>query len=141
MSDTLDEQTHAAITQLTEAGDRLVEQRSYDQALDTYHQALDLVPEPITDWEAATWILTAIGETQFFKKDFIKAREALQQAMHCPDAIGNPFIHLRLGQVQFELGDLQRARDELARAYMGAGDEIFDGEDPKYLALVRQALK
>ena len=53
--------------------------------------------------------------------------------MRCPDAIGNPFIHLRLGQTQFELGNKDRAADELMRAYMGAGAEIFVGEAPKYL--------
>jgi hypothetical protein len=32
--------------------------------------------------------------------------------MHCPGAIGNPFIHLRLGQAQFELGNLEPASGE-----------------------------
>jgi hypothetical protein len=53
--------------------------------------------------------------------------------MRCPEAIGNPFIHLRLGQTQFELGNKDRAADELMRAYMGAGAEIFAEEAPKYL--------
>ena len=53
--------------------------------------------------------------------------------MQCPEAIGNPFIHLRLGQAQFELGDKEAAADELMRAYMGAGAEIFAEEAPKYL--------
>ena len=53
--------------------------------------------------------------------------------MHCPDAIGNPFIHLRLGQCQFELGNPDRSADELMRAYMGGGPEIFGNDDPKYL--------
>jgi len=73
--------------------------------------------------------------------DFQEAREVLTWTMHCPRAIGNPFIHLRLGQVQFELGNLERARDELARAYMGRGPEIFDQDDPKYLAFIREYLK
>ncbi|MGB7380321.1 MAG: hypothetical protein WA959_27700 [Rivularia sp. (in: cyanobacteria)] len=39
--------------------------------------------------------------------------------MHCPGAVGNPFIHLILRQAQFELGNFDRAKDNLARAYMG----------------------
>ena len=31
-------------------------------------------------------------------------RTALQEAMHCPGAIGNPFLHLRLGEVLLNLG-------------------------------------
>lgn len=61
--------------------------------------------------------------------------------MHCPGAIGNPFVHLRLGQAQFELGDMTRAADELARAYMGAGDEIFEEQDPKYLAFLKTKIQ
>ena len=61
-------------------------------------------------------------------------------AMWCPGALGNPFLHLRLGQCQFELGGLDRAADELDRAYMGAGTDIFDDEDDKYFAYVKTRL-
>lgn len=61
-------------------------------------------------------------------------------AMQCPAAIGNPFLHLRLGQCQFELGNLDRAADELARAYMGAGADIFEGAD-KYFAFLKTRLQ
>ena len=55
-------------------------------------------------------------------------------------AIGNPFLHLRLGQCHFELGNLDGAADELARAYMSAGDEIFVGAD-KYFAFLKTRLE
>ena len=32
--------------------------------------------------------------------------------MRCPNAIGNPFIHLRLGQANYELQEIDRAKDE-----------------------------
>lgn len=137
----LDDETHERITELCEQGDEDVDEERYDEAIAKYNQALALIPEPVTDWEAATWVLTALGETYFFKGDYEKARQSLTDAMHCPDAIGNPLIHLRLGQAQFELGNMDRARDELARAYMGGDEEIFDDEDPKYLALVRSTLR
>jgi hypothetical protein len=73
--------------------------------------------------------------------DFERARTALQDAMHCPGAIGNPYIHLRLGETQFELGNIDRAKDELARAYMGGGDEVFEGDDPKYLRFIMEILR
>ncbi len=53
---------------------------------------------------------------------------------------GNPFILLRLGQTYFELGNMKKAADELVRAYMGVGTEIFEGEDPKYFDLVRASI-
>jgi tetratricopeptide (TPR) repeat protein len=141
MADELDETVYSEITAFCAEGDALAEEGNYDQAIVQYEAALRLVPTPVTDWEAATWILTSIGEACYFKGDYTQALEVLQEAMRCPDAIGNPFIHLRLGQVQFELRNLPRATDELVRAYMGAGEEIFADEDAKYLALVKASIK
>jgi hypothetical protein len=46
--------------------------------------------------------------------------------------MGNPFIHLRLGQSLFEQGDMERAESELLQAYMLAGKDIFSEDDTKY---------
>jgi hypothetical protein len=58
--------------------------------------------------------------------------------MYCPGAIGNPLIHLRLGQVQYELENFAKSKDELMRAYMCQGIEIFDGEDEKYFNFLKK---
>lgn len=46
---------------------------------------------------------------------------------------GNPYIHLRLGQLYFEEGSFDESADELTRAYMGGGLGILLEDDPKYL--------
>ena len=69
--------------------------------------------------------------------DFTTTLKAWTDAIHCPGAIGNERLHLRLGKAQLELGDETRAADELCRAFMGGGREIFDGEDPKYFAFLK----
>jgi hypothetical protein len=56
--------------------------------------------------------------------------------MHCPDATGNPLIHLRYGQVLFDAGKLERAAEELMRAYTTGGKGMFANEDDKYFALI-----
>jgi tetratricopeptide (TPR) repeat protein len=132
---------HARIEQLSAEGDALAERERYADAIARYRQALALLPEPKTQWEAGTWLHAAIGDAQFLDRDYEAAARTLSEGMHYPDAIGNPFIHLRLGQSRFELGDRERAADELARAYMGAGREIFDDEDPKYFAFLKTVLK
>jgi hypothetical protein len=43
--------------------------------------------------------------------------------------------------VQFGLGNLGRAADELTRAYMGEGAKIFEGEDPKYFEFLKTKIK
>ena len=121
-------------------GDAFAERGEYPAALEQYWAAWDLLPEPPTDWGAATWILGTIGDMNFQGGDYVAGRDNLSMAMHCPNAIGNPFLHLRLGQCQFQLGNLDRAADELARAYMGAGAEIFQNEE-EYFEFLKTRLE
>ena len=137
----LSDSIHAEIQRLCGEGDELTQSDRYSKALERYWAAWELLPEPKTEWDAATWLLAAIGDANFLGGDFKAGRDNLNTAMHCPDAIGNPFLHLRLGQCQFELGDLDHAADELTRAYMAEGEQLFEREDPKYLAFLKTRLK
>jgi tetratricopeptide (TPR) repeat protein len=55
--------------------------------------------------------------------------------------IGNEQLHLRLGKAQFEMDNEDRAADELCRAYMGGGKEIFDNEDPRYFEFLKTKIE
>src|SRR5262245_33822112 len=106
-------ETYERIQALCKLGDARAEEGKHSAALEQYWAGWDLLPEPRTEWEAATWILAAVGDANFLGGDYVAGRDNLTMAMHCPDAIGNPFLHLRLGQCQFELraglGFLHRA--------------------------------
>lgn len=102
--------------------------------------AFDTLPEPREQWNAAGWLLVALGESAIRAGDFKAAQQPLTDAMWCPGTIGNPWVHLRLGQVRFELGKTESAGDELARAYMGGSREVFEGQHGKYFALVETLL-
>lgn len=132
---------HNQIDALCREGDAFSDEADYSAALTRYWAAWDLLPHPQTQHAAAVWILAAIGDANFLSGDFVAGRDNLSLAMHCPDAIGNPFLHLRLGQCQFELGNLERAADELARAYMGEGAEIFAVDDAKYFNFLKTRLE
>lgn len=133
----LDERVHEEIKAHCAHGDALAEAGKFEAAISDYNKAWKLIPEPKNEWEAATWVLAAIADASFLGGYLTSAREALEYGMTCPGAIGNPFLHLRYGQVLFEQHEEARATDELMRAYMGAGLEIFSTEDPKYLAFLR----
>lgn len=137
----LPDKTQAAVEELCAAGDAEAKLRDFTRALVSYWAAWDLLPEPKVEWEAATWVLGAIGDANFLAGDYVAGRDNLTNAMRCPGAIGNPFLHLRLGQCQFELGASDRAADELTRAYMGAGADIFANEDPKYIRFLQVRAK
>ena len=134
----MDDEVYQNMMNLCAEGDEAVEIDDYDSAIHKFKQALELIPEPYQEWEASTWVLFSLGEAQFFNEEYAEAKESLTAVMHCPGAIGNPLIHLRLGQSQYELNNLAKAKDELMRAYMGQGEEIFEGEDEKYLSFLKQ---
>ena len=134
----IDPGVHGRVVGLAQEADELVERGAYRDALVLYDQALALLPEPRDGWGATVWLLGSIGDVAFRGGYHEVAREALGDAFRCPGALGNPFLHLRLGEVHVELGDETRAVDELMRAYMGAGPDIFEHEDPKYLALLQR---
>ena len=141
LSDQLDDELHGRIVALSEEGQALEEEERWAEAISKFQEALALVPEPKAKWEATTWLFMGIGDDAFQSGQYDRAREAFRQAMLCPGAIGNPFVHLRRGQVFFEVGDIKSADEELTGAYMLAGAEIFEREDPKYFEHLKTVLK
>jgi tetratricopeptide (TPR) repeat protein len=122
--------------ELCREGDERLDMGEFDAALESYRAAAQLIPTPKENWEATTWVYTAIGETLYFKGEYLEALQNLRAAVISPGGLGNPLLHLRLGEVYFELEDYEKAGDELARAYMGGGNEIFSEEEPKYFAFL-----
>ena len=136
----LDKDVYAQVKLLCGEGNVLMDQMEFEKALERYVAALKLLPEPNFLWDAATWIYVSIGDANFQSGDMQNAYAAFSMAARCPNGIGNPFIHLRLGEIQFELGNDILAADELTRAYMGGGSKIFLGEPEKYFHLVKEKL-
>lgn len=124
------------VKDLCAEGDGLTESEDYDDALEAYFEALELLPEPKTRWNAAAPVLTSIADVYFLAGEDADAVAMLELALKCPGADANAFLHLRLGQSLFELGDKDRAAAELDRAYKTGGADLFDDEDPRYLAFL-----
>ncbi|WP_434989647.1 tetratricopeptide repeat protein [Xanthomonas melonis] len=134
----LDPQLYEDLKVFAASGDRLAAQGDFEKAIAEYNKAWKLLPEPKNNWEAATWLLAAIADACFLAGFTKSAYEALEYAMTCPGAIGNPFLHLRYGQVLFDSGEFDAAADELMRAYMGDGLEIFSAENDKYINFLKE---
>ena len=137
----LDAKTHKAVTRLCEEAETHAEEGRLEEALVAYAQALERLPQPTNHWEAATWIYAAIGDVHFLVGSFETSERAFQEAITCPGAIGNPFLHLRLGQLALEHGDEERAAEELHRAFLAEGEEIFANDDPKYLVFLQSQME
>lgn len=137
----LSDSTHAEITALCKQGDDLVRAGNLEEGKNKYVAALRLLPENHREWEAATWIYVCIGDVHFQMKNYDKAFKCFFNAAQCPEGLGNPYIHLRLGQLYYEQENLEKAADELTRAYMGTGIAIFMEDDPKYLEFLETQIE
>jgi tetratricopeptide (TPR) repeat protein len=133
----LPDDLYDTIKELCARGDKFSNAGDYRSAIEAYDEAWTLLPDPKDQWSAATWILAALGDTRFLSGDFGAAEEAFDAAVMHSGGFGNPFIHLRLGQCHFELGNLDRAANGLTRAFGLEGIEIFDDEDPKYFEFLK----
>ena len=85
----LPRKTYTQITQLCARGDSHAEHGRLAEALAAYWAAWDVIPEPKTQWEAATWILGAVGDANFLAGDFKAGRDNLTTALRCPGGMGN----------------------------------------------------
>lgn len=118
----------------------LVERSEYEKAIEKYLEDLELVPGPKSNWEASTWIYTALGDTYYLMGDFKASKNFLFDAINCPDGIVNPFIMLRLGESLYELGEVHKSKEYLIRAYMLEGYSIFYDENDKYFDLIKNEI-
>lgn len=137
----LPDRLYADITLLCNQGDELIKLDKLEEARSKYVSALKLLPENRNNWEAATWIYVAVGDIHFRLGNYDKCFKCFYNAVQCPKGLGNPFIHLRLGQMYFEQGKMSKSADELTRAYMGAGMDIFMEDDPKYLNFLEKNIE
>ncbi|CQR55778.1 tetratricopeptide repeat protein [Paenibacillus riograndensis] len=136
----LSDEIHVKILKLCERGDELLDENKVDLAITKYLSALELVPNPKSDWEASTWIYTTLGEIYLINKEFNIAKEYFYNALNCPDGISNPLILLRIGETLFETQDLEQSREYLLRAYMLEGQDIFGEEDEKYFNSIKSLI-
>jgi tetratricopeptide (TPR) repeat protein len=141
MSKKLKESISDEILELIRSAEHSRLQKKFNKAADLYLQALSLLSPPINQWEIALTIYLNFGEMLFFQKKYEEAAQYLGEAIKCPHGLGYPWLHLRLGQIRYEQGYFDKAKDELMRAYMGEGESIFESEDPKYFDLIRPLIE
>lgn len=119
------------------------------KAADSFIKAYELLPDPKDQWSYALSLLRNIAENYYLKAFFdCKTKEESKKyyqlalkyfAEYMKDDrnIGFASNHSKIGQIWYELGDFENAEEELVRAYMGEGKELFDELDPKYYELIK----
>ena len=129
------------IERICRAADDFLDEGNTKEAYRKYKEALDIIPNPKTSYETATWIFVSIGDLFFKNKQYDMARDYFFEAKNCPNEVSNPYVLFRLGQSLVETKDNNQAREFLLRAYMLVGDDIFWDEDEKYYDVIKDLVK
>jgi tetratricopeptide (TPR) repeat protein len=128
------------IEELSEQGNVFSEDSEFDKAIEIWSSALDLLPEPKTDFEAYTWLSASTGDALYFLERYEEAKHYFYNALNGLNGYGNPFVHYRLGQCLIILGNEEDGIQSLLKAYMLDGEDIFhqDDEGAPYLQKLRE---
>lgn len=132
----LPQETTRSIKALCEQAYIAYDEGDYKKALRTFYQGWLLVPKPQTDFQESGWLLIGIGDTYYKLSQFVPACEALRSANHCPEVKENPFIHMRLGQCLYHLGEERPTKFHLLKAYAIGGMELFTKEQDIYFQFI-----
>ena len=130
-----------SIDEYAEEGNKLFDEGEYSQAIRKWQEGLELLDKPLNAQSEAVWFQTSIADAWFMLGEYDKAYPYLCEARSNITGEGytDPFVMLRLGQCSYELGK-EDAAEYLMRAYMLAGEEIFECDDEKYFELIRHLI-
>jgi tetratricopeptide (TPR) repeat protein len=132
-SEGLPDKIFQAVVSLSEDGNLRLEANDPQGAIDCWRTALELLPQPRSMWESATWLFASIGEAEQIAGNDASALAAFVEASYCDGGAANAFVQMSLGALLLDLGREDEAIDPLLRAYMLEGQEIFQNFGIQYL--------
>ena len=88
----------AKLDEFAERGNQLEEEEQYQEAIQTWEEGLNLIPEPQQYYSETIWFLAAIGDVYFKKRMYPQAHQCFDKARGnlSGAGYGNPFIMLRI---------------------------------------------
>ncbi|MCC2591912.1 hypothetical protein LKO27_00510 [Tessaracoccus sp. OS52] len=133
----LPDDVHAEVTRLFEEGSNYEDLNAPDAAVECHIKALELLPAPRTQWEAATLVYTALADALGALNRWGEAFDALQLALQSPGGRENGYVWLRLGDAHKADGRTPQALEAYTSAYMLEGEELFE-DNPEDLGWLRK---
>jgi tetratricopeptide (TPR) repeat protein len=122
-------------------GDKLVDEGKNKEAIKVFNKGLKCIPNPKYEHEATLWFMIAIADTYWFMENFKTALYYLNESLKVITGSKNPFVRFRRGQVLFELGKFEKAKQELFLYSKLDDGSLFMDEDRKYLKFFNQNVK
>ena len=119
------------IQDLAERINDAMDTEDYPTAITLASQALAHLGDPrLTD--GPMWFLATIGDAHFLQGHIQQAHDAFTQAHQAQGGITNPFVLLRLGQTEHDLGNTDTAVEHLMAAHI-ADPTALETADDRYL--------
>lgn len=128
----MDSNLQAQINKIAKDGDAQANKGNWAGQIEKYREIWDLIPEPKHEWDGGTWILGGIAEAYFQMKELESAKQFFNQSLKCHRGEENSFLHLRLGEINFDEKNLERARIHLKKAWDLSEGRAFAGEPKRY---------
>lgn len=124
------------IIDLSEDGEDLFENGDFQEAIDKWSTALQLLPEPKDNWQAALWLYTSLGDGYRYLGDLDQALKAFKKAYEGVEGASNPYVLYSLGATLYDLNRKDEAVSFLLKAYEIEGKDIFAEDGVTYLAFL-----
>jgi tetratricopeptide (TPR) repeat protein len=139
-SDELPPELRRAIELQFDTACDLMDAGLFTEALRTYRMCLQLLPQPRASWVAHVKFLCGMGDALWFLRKHAEGLPLWGAAL-LGGGLGNPFAHLRRGQTLYELGRHDAAANELLRALLLGGSDIFADEPPEYWEFITSRVR
>jgi len=104
-----------------------IERQDVAAAVARWRDAVDLLPGDATQWRAYSALWSTIGDALYTGGDNDAAAQAFQVALRGTDC-DEAYLRFMLAKASVQLGDLDRATDELRTVYAIDGSDMFDDD-------------
>ncbi len=116
--------------ELAEEGHKLTQNEQYMDAIYVWNEAIELIPEPKQSYLETANFISGIAYNYQMMNLFPQALGFMKKLLSYwgEDVNQSPFTLRSLGEIYYELGQMELSVDYLRRAYILEGDEIFDAD-------------
>lgn len=132
------EAVYPEIEVLSKEGNQAIEDDNLDYAIECFQNALNLIPEPREEFSSTTWLYAGLGDVYFIQDEYDTSLEYFMRAYNENEDYSNPYVLYMMGKCYYELDNVIKAKEFLKQAYMLVGEDIFQGDNQKYINLVER---
>lgn len=138
--DNLPDSLFQTICHILNKGDVARSSAKYEDAIAFYLSAIDILPEPRSDWDILASLVISIGDTYYEAQQYTIADSYYAAALKDENGIANPYVWYANGRNLVKMGEIKVAIDSLMRAYMLAGDEIFTIDNDEFKVYINDII-